>query len=64
MRIATLYNGEGGFVARVEVPPFTTGMPVVLIWGSRVFLRDGDLESVEYHEVFAYDAQRVVSLPS
>jgi hypothetical protein len=57
---ARLHNGIGSYVASVEVPPFETGYPPVLLWGDRCFVRLGGPESGEYFEQFLYVATIVV----
>lgn len=56
MMTATLRTHTGGLVARVEVPPFDTGFPPALVWGTRFFLRLGPFASGEYVETFCYHA--------
>jgi hypothetical protein len=53
--VAHLFTGTGAYVARVDVPPFTTGYPPILTWGVRTFLRlDDDPRRGDYREAFAY----------
>lgn len=56
MMIARLNTARGEYVAAVEVPPFDTGYPPALLWGSRFFLRLGGPSSGEYFETFCYTA--------
>jgi hypothetical protein len=52
--VARLFTGTGAYVGSVEIPPFTTGYPPILVWGVRTFLRVGDERNGEYAETFAY----------
>lgn len=50
-----LYTESGGFVADVEVPPFITGAPPILIWGQRFFkFTEETSEGYKYNEAFTY----------
>lgn len=46
-----LLDRDGRFVTQVEIPPFAAVPPTVVVWGSRVFLINGDNV---YKEVFSY----------
>lgn len=51
MRQIELYTQAGEYVATVEILPYTDGgMPKVVLWGARTFMRESDLH---YSEVFA-----------
>lgn len=55
---AHLYSGRGEYVASVEIPPFETGFPPIVVWGVRTFRRvvwAGGEGS--YIETFAYVAR-------
>jgi hypothetical protein len=54
MRLVHLRTDLGVYVTAVEIPPFTTGNPAVLLWGVRVFVREGESDSDLYRETFAY----------
>lgn len=57
MLTATLYSGNArDVVARVEVPPFETGFPPVILWGVRSFVRTVGPSHGDYIEVFSFVA--------
>ncbi len=54
---AKLFTADGGYVSIVDVPPFVTGFPKVLIWGERIFTLSSELQPDGlgiYTETFAY----------
>lgn len=54
---AKLFTAAGGYVTIVDVPPFVTGFPKVLIWGERIFTLTDQLQSDGlgvYGETFTY----------
>lgn len=52
---ARLYTPRG-FVVAVEIPPFETGYPPLVMWGGRIFTRVGSSDSRDYLETFCYEA--------
>lgn len=63
---AHLFNALGEHVSVVEVPPFETGFPPVLLWGARSFQRTGGPFTNHYREVFAWVVEtpyQVLDLP-
>ena len=56
-----LYTRSGDHVAGVLVPPFQQA-PDIVVWGSRVFVRDDptDEQETRYREGFAFYTNSVV----
>ena len=57
MMRAKLFTADGGYVVTVDVPPFVTGFPKVLIWGERIFTLRDQLQPDGlgvYSETFTY----------
>jgi hypothetical protein len=56
MLTARLHTATGHHVAAVEVPPFETGFPPALVFGTRFYLRAGSADQGSYLETFCYTA--------
>lgn len=57
-----LLAADGVYIASVEVPaPFAGGLPSVVIWGARVFVRNA--QTTNYREAFAYMVPDPVVVP-
>ena len=58
MPTARLFTARGAFVATVEIPPFETGHPPLVMWGERTFMRVTPADALEgrYLEAFCYVA--------
>ncbi len=57
MMRAKLFAADGGYVITVDVPPFVTGFPKVLVWGARFFTLTNELQPDGlgvYRETFTY----------
>ena len=54
--MTALLHTARGFVAAVEVPPFDTGYPPAIVYGSRFYLRMAGIDHGDYMETFCYTA--------